>query len=230
MLVRSHARRPTVHVTWTTLELAAPAQVCPWTPDGASFAQVGHAAAGVAEIPSFDGSWWSVLGLWEDAAQARAAAPVDVDGVRGAWHVVLEPVSYRGDAVLSAGARPFDQLPARGKVAGAAAVITLAGLGRDPARAGEFFERFAHLGQDVRAAPGHCAALVQAPADGAVLTFSAWRTCATRSPGPTTAPTTRRPFSARRSTSSLDSPGLPALRRRRQRRQPATAKRSPRRA
>jgi heme-degrading monooxygenase HmoA len=176
MLVRSHARRPTVHVTWTTLELAAPAQVCPWTPDGASFAQVGHAAAGVAEIPSFDGSWWSVLGVWEDAAQARAAAPVDVDGVRGAWHVVLEPVSYRGDAVLSAGARPFDQLPARGKVAGAAAVITLAGLGRDPARAGEFFERFAHLGQDVRAAPGHCAALVQAPADGAVLTFSAWRT------------------------------------------------------
>jgi hypothetical protein len=26
----------------------------------------------------------------------------------------------------------------------------------------------------VRSAPGHCAALVQAPEDGAVLTFSAW--------------------------------------------------------
>jgi heme-degrading monooxygenase HmoA len=165
-----------VHVTWTTLELAAPAQVCPWTPLGAFLAQAGHAAAGAAQIPSFEGSWWSVLGLWEDAAQAEAAAPVGVDGVRAAWHVVLEPVSYRGDAVLSAGARPFDQLPTRGKVAGAAAVITLAGLAPDPARAAEFFERFAHLGQDVRTAPGHRAALVQAPAEGAVLTFSAWRT------------------------------------------------------
>jgi heme-degrading monooxygenase HmoA len=90
--------------------------------------------------------------------------------------VVLEPASYRGDAVLSQGARPFDGLPRRGKVAGAAAVITLAGLGDDPRRAGEFFERFAVLGADVPSAPGHRAALVQAPEDGAVLTFSAWRT------------------------------------------------------
>lgn len=165
-----------MHVTWTALELSAPAQACPWTADGASFAQSGHAAAGTARIPSFEGSWWSVLAIWEDAAQAAAAAPAPVDGVRGAWHVVLEPVSYRGDAVLSAGAQPFGQLPRRGKVAGAAAVITLAGLGPDHARAGELFERFAVLGEDVRSAAGHRASLVQAPADGAVLTFSAWRT------------------------------------------------------
>jgi heme-degrading monooxygenase HmoA len=89
--------------------------------------------------------------------------------------VVLEPVSYRGDAVLSKGVRPFEILPQRGKVAGAAAVVTMAGFGSDPAASGEFFERFALLGEHVRSAPGHRAALVQAPEDGAVLTFSAWR-------------------------------------------------------
>jgi hypothetical protein len=119
-------------VTWTTLELARPEPRCPWEPDGASFSQTGHGAGGAVEMPSFDGASWSVLATWEDAEQARAAAPVGVDGVRSAWHVVLEPVSFRGDAVLSAGARPFAQLPPRGKVAGAAAVITLAGLGPDP--------------------------------------------------------------------------------------------------
>ena len=72
------------------------------------------------------------------------------------------------------GARPFAAVPSRGKVAGAAAVITLAGLGRDAERTGEFFERFVALGASVRDAPGHRAALVQAPVDGAVLTFSAW--------------------------------------------------------
>ncbi len=50
----------------------------------------------------------------------------------------------------------------------------LAGLGSDPERTGEFFERFVTLGRSVASAPGHCAALVQAPSDGAVLTFSAW--------------------------------------------------------
>ena len=164
-----------MHVTWTALELEAPARACPWAPDGSTYAQAGHGAAGTAEFPSFDGTWWSVLATWPDAGQAAAAAPVGVDGVRAAWHVVLEPVSYRGDALLSGGAQPFQQLPGRGKVTGAAAVITLAGLHCDPARAGEFLERFAHLGQDVRSAPGHRAALVQAPDDGAVLTFSAWR-------------------------------------------------------
>jgi heme-degrading monooxygenase HmoA len=165
-----------VLVTWTALELAVPAQTCPWEPDGASFAQSGHGAAGTAAVPSFDGTWWSVLATWQDATQALAAAPVAHSGVRAAWHVVLEPVSYRGDAVLSGGAQPFAVLPARGKVAGAAAVVTLAGFGADPARTGEFFERFAVLGRDVRSAPGHRAALVQAPTDGAVMTFSAWRT------------------------------------------------------
>jgi heme-degrading monooxygenase HmoA len=171
-----HIGRSTVHVTWTALELAVPSQRCPWEPDGASFSQTGHGAGGAVEMPSFDGASWSVLATWEDAEQARAAAPVGVDGVRSAWHVVLEPVSFRGDAVLSAGARPFAQLPPRGKVAGAAAVITLAGLGPDPARTSEFLERFPQLGHEVRSAPGHRAALVQAPADGAVLTFSAWQT------------------------------------------------------
>ena len=165
-----------MHVSWTALELSAPSSTCPWVPSGASFVQCGHGSGSAVEMPSFDGASWSVLATWEDAEQATAAAPVAVDGVRSAWHVVLDPVSYRGDAVLSAGAQPFARLPSRGKVTGAAAVITLAGLGPDPARTGEFLERFPRLGRDVRSAPGHRAALVQAPADGAVLTFSAWRT------------------------------------------------------
>ena len=165
-----------MHVTWTTLELTAPAADCPWSPAGAAFTQAGHSGAGTVEMPAFDGSWWSVLATWEDADQAKTAAPREVDGLRAAWHVVLEPVSFRGDAVLTAGARPFAQLPQRGKVAGAAAVITLAGLGSDPARTGEFLERFPVLGADARSAPGHRASLVHAPSDGAFLTFSAWST------------------------------------------------------
>ena len=163
-------------VTWTALELAEPAAECPWTPAGAHFSQEGQAAAGVAEVPAFDGLWWSVLSTWQDAADAAAAAPAVGSTVRAAWHVTLQPVSYRGDAVLSGQRRPFDALPRRGKVAGAAAVITLAGLGADMQRNAEFFERFGQLGPQVRTAPGHRAALVQAPEDGAVLTFSAWET------------------------------------------------------
>jgi heme-degrading monooxygenase HmoA len=163
-----------VHLSWTALEARAPVDAAPWSPSGAVFSQSGQAGAGVAEVPDFSGRWWSVLAVWPDEASARAAAPA-ASGPYSAWHVVLQPVSYRGDAVLAGGARPFDHLPARGKVAGAAAVITLAGLGADQARGAEFFERFLALGQDVGTAPGHCAALVQAPPDGAVLTFSAWR-------------------------------------------------------
>jgi heme-degrading monooxygenase HmoA len=163
-------------VSWTALELAAPTAECPWRPDGATFSQAGIAGSGRAELPEVAGAWWSVLGTWEDPAAALAAAPAPGGSLRGAWHVVLQPVSYRGDAVLSGGARPFDRLPRRGKVAGAAAVITLAGLGADAGRTGEFLERFASLGRQVRDAPGSRAALVQAPDDGAVLTFSAWRT------------------------------------------------------
>ena len=165
-----------MHLTWTTLELTGPAPDCPWIPAGATFVQAGHAAAGTADVPAFDGLWWSVLATWPDAEQARAAAPGPVQGVRQAWHVSLEAVSFRGDALLSGGAQPFADLPARGKVAGAAAVITLAGLGTDAERTGEFLDRVGHLSSDVRSAAGHRAALVQAPADGAVLTFSAWRT------------------------------------------------------
>lgn len=165
-----------VFVTWTALELAEPAPLCPWRPDGASFSQAGQGGAGVVELPSFDGRCWSVVAVWHDAARAAAAAPAVRGAVRRAWHVTLQPASYRGDAVLSAGARPFDALSPRGKVTGAAAVITLAGFGGDMERTGEFLDRFARLGQHVRTAPGHCASLVQAPEDGAVLTFSAWRT------------------------------------------------------
>ena len=161
-------------VTWTAIELAEPSAACPWAPAGARFTQAGQAGDARAEVPSFTGRWWSVLAVWDD--DAPPAPPPTGEGVRAAWHVTLQPVSSRGDAVLSGGARPFDALPARGKVAGAAAVITLAGLGRDPWRAGEFFDRFARLGAHVEGADGHLAALVQAPEDGAVLTFSAWRT------------------------------------------------------
>jgi heme-degrading monooxygenase HmoA len=115
-----------------------------------------------------------VLATWDDDSAELAATAPGGDDVHAAWHVVLAPASYRGDAVLAGGARPFEALPRRGKVAGAAAVITLAGLGSDPERTGEFFERFVDLGRSVRTAPGSRAALVQAPDDGAVLTFSAW--------------------------------------------------------
>jgi heme-degrading monooxygenase HmoA len=165
-----------VYVTWTALELSASSETCPWRPVGALHTQAGQAGAGTAEIPEFGGLWWSVLGTWDDLASAGAAAPGAVGAIRAAWHVVLQPVSYRGDAALSRGVRPFDSLPQRGKVSGAAAVITVAGMGADPQRTGEFLERFALLGRHVQTAPGHRAALVQVPQDGAVLTFSAWRT------------------------------------------------------
>ena len=161
-------------VTWTALELTGPRDSTPWLPADAVHAQAGQAGAGTAEVPSFRGLWWSVLATWDDDRADAAAVHPAADGVRAAWHVVLAPVSYRGDAVLAGGARPFAAVPSRGKVAGAAAVITLAGLGRDAQRTGEFFERFVALGASVRDAPGHRAALVQAPVDGAVLTFSAW--------------------------------------------------------
>ena len=161
-------------VTWTALELARPRSASPWLPDGALHAQAGQAGAGTAELPSFTGLWWSVLATWDDAEVERASEHPTGDDVLAAWHVVLAPASYRGDARLAGGARPFDALPACGKVSGAAAVITLAGLGADAERTGEFLERFVGLGRSVQDAPGHRAALVQAPEDGAVLTFSAW--------------------------------------------------------
>ena len=161
-------------VTWTALRCRDAQPTSPWLPDDAVFAQAGHAGAGTAQMPAFDGGWWAVLATWDDEAGARAAAP-RLDGV-DSWHVVLRPASYRGDAALSGGARPFGAVPSAGKTEGASAVITLAGFGDDAARTGEFLERFAFLGRDVQAAPGHRAALVQAPTDGAVLTFSAWDT------------------------------------------------------
>ena len=161
-------------VTWTALELARPRSAVPWLPVGAAYAQAGQAGAGTAQVPSFSGLWWSVLAVWDDDGAGQAAVHPVADDVRAAWHVVLAPASYRGDAVLADGRLPFEALPRRGKVHGAAAVITLAGFGRDPERTGEFFERFTGLGTSVQTAPGHRAALVQAPEDGAVLTFSAW--------------------------------------------------------
>ena len=160
-------------VTWTALHSAAPLPASPWHADGAVFAQAGHAGAGRAGVPSFDGTWWSVLATWPDETTARASAPVAGEGLE-AWHVVLEAAAFRGDACLGGGARPFDRLPATGRTTGASAVVTLAGLGPDADRTAEFLAHFADLGVDVEAAQGHRAALVQAPADGAVLTFSAW--------------------------------------------------------
>jgi heme-degrading monooxygenase HmoA len=163
-----------VLVTWTAIELSRPQATSPWTPDGAVHAQAGQSGAGTAEVPSVGGRWWSVLATWRDDCAQQAAVPPAAEDVRAAWHVVLAPASYRGDAVLAGGAQPFAALPRRGKVSGAAAVITLAGLGPDADRTGEFFERFVALGTAVRDARGHRAALVQAPGDGALLTFSAW--------------------------------------------------------
>lgn len=164
-----------MYVTWTALRLERPTPTCPWLPEGALYAQAGQAGAGVATVPLFDGVWWTVVATWADEAAARAAAPhAQVEG--DVWHVVLQPASFRGDAVLAGGARPFDALPDRGRTDGASAVITLAGMGPDPARGREFFRRFMELGRDVARAPGARAALVQAPEDGAMLTFSAWET------------------------------------------------------
>lgn len=167
-----------MYLSWTAIEAAEPVGECPWLPTGAVFAQAGHSGAGRAEVPDFTGRWWSVLAVWDDPASAVAAGeealgrtgPASYD----AWHVTLEAATYRGDAVLSGGATPFAALPPRGKVGGAAVVITLAGFHDDPARTEEFLTRVGHLGHDVEQAPGRLAALVQAPADGAVLTFSAW--------------------------------------------------------
>ena len=165
-----------MYITWTGLELAEPASACPWQPVGSAFSQAGQAGPGVAAIPDFRGIWWSVLALWEEVAEATSAAPIPDGITSAAWHVTLEPVSYRGDAHLAGGARPFDSLSRRGKVAGAAAVITLAGVGDDAQRTGEFLERFAGLGVDVARAPGYRAAMVQAAEEGAFLTFSTWST------------------------------------------------------
>ncbi|PWW23352.1 hypothetical protein JD79_02526 [Geodermatophilus normandii] len=93
-------------VSWTALELAAPAAACPWRPDGAAFSQAGVAGPGRAELPEAVGSWWSVLGTWEDPAAALAAAPLPDGSVRGAWHVVLQPVSYRGTPCCPAARGP----------------------------------------------------------------------------------------------------------------------------
>ena len=159
-------------VTWTALRSRRPTRAVPWQPDDALWWQAGHSGAGRAEAPRADGIWWTVLATWAELG-AASAGPGQRDDL-DAWHVVLAPASYRGDAVLAGGARPFDTLPTGGQVEGAAAVITFAGLGPDSAREREFFRRFMDLGRDVPRAPGHLAALVQAPDSGAVLTFSAW--------------------------------------------------------
>ena len=142
----------------------------PWSPEGASWWQAGPTGAGRAEPP--DGRWWAVLATWPDRAAAEPGPP-PADGT-DAWHVVLEAASSRGDAVLAGGARPFAAVPAQGRVEGTAAVLTLAQLGQDDAREREFFRRFMHLGRGMGAAAGHLVSMVQAPSDGAVLTFSVW--------------------------------------------------------
>lgn len=163
-------------LTWTALRSATPRPECPWQPEGAVYAQSGHSAEGRAAVPSFDGRWWAVLAIWPDEQAARAAAPEPSAVGADAWHVVLQAAAYRGDAELVGGARPFDSLPTTGRTTGASVVVTMAGAGVDPARTGEFFQRFVVLGRDVESAPGHRAALVQAAHEGAGLNFSAWDT------------------------------------------------------
>lgn len=159
-------------VTWTVLRTSRPTPDVPWQPDGAAWWQAGPTGPGRAEPPAPGGRWWCVLATWPD--RAAAAGPAPRDGV-AVWHVVLEAAAYRGGAALAGGARPFDDLRPDADVEGAAAVVTLAQPATDAAREREFFRRFLHLGRGVGQAPGHLASMVQAPADGAVLTCSAWR-------------------------------------------------------
>ena len=157
-------------VTWTVLRTQRQEPAAPWSPQDASWWQAGPTGAGRAEPPQ--GRWWSVLATWPDRATAEAGPP-PADGV-DAWHVVLEAAAARGDAVLAGGARPFEAVAAHGRVEGTAAVLTLAQLGQDGARERDFFRRFLHLGRGVGSATGHLVSMVQAPPDGAVLTFSVW--------------------------------------------------------
>ena len=158
-------------VTWTALRTSRPGPTAPWRPDGASWWQAGQSGAGRAAPAS--ARWWSVLATWPDRTAAEPGPPV-ADGL-DAWHVVLQAASFRGDAALAGGARPFDAVPPHGSVDGATAIVTLAQLGPDGAREREFFRRFLHLGRGVGQAPGHLLSLIQAPQDGAVLTFSVWQ-------------------------------------------------------
>ena len=158
-------------VTWTVLRTSRPQPSVPWQPAGATWWQAGRSGPGRAEPP--EPRWWAVLATWPDREAAEAGPPAGADVT--AWHVVLEAASSRGDAVLAGGARPFDGLPDTGRVEGAAAVVTLAQLGADDAREREFFRRFLHLGRGIGQAPGHLAPCIQAPDDGAVLTFCAWQ-------------------------------------------------------
>ncbi|MCW2815138.1 MAG: monooxygenase, partial [Nocardioides sp.] len=164
-----------MYVTWFHLQSPPSTPSVPWLPSGASFVQSGQGAGARAVFPSFDGTSWCVLAVFDTLDAAMAAQPGPDDTTEW-WRVVLQPVSFHGDGVLSGGVQPFEDVARRGKVAGAAVVITMAGTGPDPARTSEFLERFPVLGDDVESARGFRAALVQAPEDGAVLTFSAWRT------------------------------------------------------
>ncbi len=81
-------------VTWSALELSEPSRSSPWLPTGAAHVQAGRGRAGLAV---FDGLGGSVLAAWDEAPLVQDW-PVEGAGLRAAWHVLLEPVSYRGDA------------------------------------------------------------------------------------------------------------------------------------
>ncbi len=159
-------------VTWTTVRAPRPTSTPPWQPDGADWWQAGPTGAGRPEPPAPNGRWWAVLASWPTLAAASRETSAD-DGL-DVWHVVLEAASFRGDAGLADGARPFAGVPASGGVEGAAAVVTFALPSTESLREREFYRRFLHAGRSAEQAPGLLAALAQAPAAGAVLTFSAW--------------------------------------------------------
>jgi heme-degrading monooxygenase HmoA len=128
-----------------------------------------------ASAGAFVGQDRSVVATWNEADSAQLG-PGRIDGV-DAWHVVLEPVSSRGDVVLAGGARPFHAESTGRGLEGAAVLITVAGTSPDAGREREFFRRFLDVSRDIARAPGHLVSLVQAPAGthgGPVLTLSVW--------------------------------------------------------
>ena len=212
-----------MHLTWTALELAAPSADCPWRPGGASFAQAGS------------GRRRPRRGAVVRRHLVVGARPVARRGLGPRWRARAATTPY-GRPGTSCWSRcrtaatpscpvapaPSTALPARGKVAGAAAVITLAGLGPDPARDRRVLRALRRPRPGRQPAPGPprgagAGAHGRRRPDLLRLGHAARR----RDVGVPPARRTRRRSRARRSTPMLATHRLPALRRRRQQWHPA---------